>query len=382
MVQKKINLCFVFPDGDGWTGETNYLISLISSLNYLKNKNFNFFVFCSHNKKKLLSKFVNKKNIVSSDIFKKGSIKEKIWKLSKFLFKKDFFLNYFFRKYNINIISHYLPMKKLPSICWIPDLQHLYLKKFFSKKEIKRRDELFQNYLNNSRSIILSSNDTYNQLKKNYKVSNIKTYILNFIPYLNFDRIKNFEYLKKIYNIKKNFIYIPNQFWKHKNHSILIDCAKILKKKNYPVKFVITGNPSLNSFNSIYSNFVNKIQKYGLTEYFHLLGFVPYSHVVNLIYHSKILINPSLFEGWSTTVEEGKILKKKMILSSIKVHKDQAKSVAVFFNPKNAVDLSKKIIQLNKIKIEKTNLNKLKKIFLNKRILFAQKYLSIIKKSL
>ena len=71
-----------------------------------------------------------------------------------------------------------------------------------------------------------------------------------------------------------------------------------------------------------------------------------------------------------------------MILSSIKVHKDQAKSVAVFFNPKNAVDLSKKIIQLNKIKIEKTNLNKLKKIFLNKRILFAQKYLSIIKKSL
>ena len=70
-----------------------------------------------------------------------------------------------------------------------------------------------------------------------------------------------------------------------------------------------------------------------------------------------------------------------MILSSIKVHKDQAKSVAVFFNPKNAVDLSKKIIQLNKIKIEKTNLNKLK-IFLNKRILFAQKYLSIIKKSL
>ena len=92
MVQKKINLCFVFPDGDGWTGETNYLISLISSLNYLKNKNFNFFVFCSHNKKKLLLNFVNKKNIVSSDIFIKGSIKEKIWKLSKFLFKKDFLI--------------------------------------------------------------------------------------------------------------------------------------------------------------------------------------------------------------------------------------------------------------------------------------------------
>ena len=29
---------FCVPDGDGWTGETNYLISLISSLNYLKIK--------------------------------------------------------------------------------------------------------------------------------------------------------------------------------------------------------------------------------------------------------------------------------------------------------------------------------------------------------
>ena len=38
MAQKEINLCLVFPDGDGWTGETNYLISLISSLKIIKKK--------------------------------------------------------------------------------------------------------------------------------------------------------------------------------------------------------------------------------------------------------------------------------------------------------------------------------------------------------
>ena len=42
--------------------------------------------------------------------------------------------------------------------------------------------------------------------------------------------------------------------------------------------------------------------------------------VINLIYHSKILLNPSLFEGWSTTVEEGKVFNKKMILSSNRVN--------------------------------------------------------------
>ena len=45
------------------------------------------------------------------------------------------------------------------------------------------------------------------------------------------------------------------------------------------------------------------------------------------------LINPSFFEGWSTTVEEAKSLGTKMILSNIELHKEQAKE-AMFFDPK------------------------------------------------
>ena len=53
MVQKKINLCFVYPEGDGWTGEINYLDSLISSLLLLKLNKLNFIIFCSYKKKKI-----------------------------------------------------------------------------------------------------------------------------------------------------------------------------------------------------------------------------------------------------------------------------------------------------------------------------------------
>ena len=382
MVQKKINLCLVFPDGDGWTGEINYLISLISSLKIIKKKNFNFFILCSKKRGKYLSKHIKKKHIISSYFFEKNSIQEKFRKLIKFFLTKDLILNYYLNKYNINIISHYEPVNRISSICWIPDFQHLYLTQFFSKTEIQRRDKLFLDYIKRASSIIVSSNDAYSHLKKNYNIDKIKTYVLNFVPKIDLDKIKSLRYLKIKYKIKKNFLYVPNQFWKHKNHSILIECAKLLKKKNFKIKFIITGNPSKGMDNEVYINFINKINKFKLNNYFNLLGFIPYEHVVSLLFHSSILINPSLFEGWSTTVEEGKILGKKMILSNLNVHKEQAPIEAIFFNPNNAKDLAKKIIKLHNIKNNNLKISTLKKRYKKERIYFANHFLDIVEKSL
>jgi glycosyltransferase involved in cell wall biosynthesis len=45
------------------------------------------------------------------------------------------------------------------------------------------------------------------------------------------------------------------------------------------------------------------------------------------------LINPSLFEGWSTTVEEAKSLGVPMLLSGIALHREQAGTRAQYFDP-------------------------------------------------
>ena len=63
MVQKTINLGFIFPESDSWTGEVNYISSLLSSLSILKKKKLNLYVFCSSEKTKYLLTFLSKKNI-------------------------------------------------------------------------------------------------------------------------------------------------------------------------------------------------------------------------------------------------------------------------------------------------------------------------------
>ena len=378
MVQKKINLCFVYPEGDGWTGEVNYLDSLISSLLVLKLNKLNFLIFCSYKKKKNLSSFIPNKNIIASVYFEKKSAFLVLRKIIKLIFKIDLILLYFLKKNKVNIVSHYVPTPGIVSICWIPDLQHHYLKSFFSKFELKRRNLLFNNYIKKAEAVIVSSKDTYFHLNKNYKINKTKTHILNFVPKIDFSVIKNYTSLKKKYNLEPNYIYVPNQFWKHKNHNILVKSAIILKEKNYRVKFVITGNPGSEVDNSVYSDFVRDIAVSHLNEYFVLLGFVPYEDVINLIYHSKILLNPSLFEGWSTTVEEGKIFNKKMILSNLRVHKEQCSNKAAYFKLNDANELAKKIIQLSKVKNNFPKISIIKKNYIKSRFLFAKNYLKII----
>jgi len=78
----------------------------------------------------------------------------------------------------------------------------------------------------------------------------------------------------------------------------------------------------------------------GVAGMFLVLGVVPYDDMLSLMMHSVAVINPSLFEGWSTTVEEAKALGKMVILSRIPVHLEQAPRNGVYFDPGSFADLA------------------------------------------
>src|SRR5690606_16162197 len=63
-----------------------------------------------------------------------------------------------------------------------------------------------------------------------------------------------------------------------------------------------------------------------------------------LMKHSISILQPSLFEGWSTTVEDAKQLNVRIILSDISVHKEQNPQNGFFFNRLDPKDLADKIL--------------------------------------
>jgi glycosyltransferase involved in cell wall biosynthesis len=84
----------------------------------------------------------------------------------------------------------------------------------------------------------------------------------------------------------------------------------------------------------------------GLVDHFRLLGLIPYEHVGPLMVGSVAVLNPSLFEGWSTTVEEARALSVPMVLSDIPVHKEQASELARFFDRSSAASLAEALLSV------------------------------------
>jgi hypothetical protein len=52
------------------------------------------------------------------------------------------------------------------------------------------------------------------------------------------------------------------------------------------------------------------------------------------------MIQPSLFEGWSTTIEDGIALKKLVIASNLGVNQQQLQDLGLYFDPHKPKELA------------------------------------------
>jgi glycosyltransferase involved in cell wall biosynthesis len=85
---------------------------------------------------------------------------------------------------------------------------------------------------------------------------------------------------------------------------------------------------------------MRRVAELGIEEMFRPLGLVPYRDIMSLLRWSVAVINPSLFEGWSTTVEEAKSMGKTVILSDIPTHREQSPDRGKYFSPHSPAQLA------------------------------------------
>jgi len=238
---------------------------------------------------------------------------------------------------------------------WIPDFQEHYLPHFFSKREIESRKRTQRNILKENRPIIFSSNSAREDYKMLYPSAKNKTAILKFASILNFDFRKNSpESLLDKYQITKPYFIVCNQFWKHKNHKLVIEAAILLKSRNVSFKIVFTGKEHDHREPEYSKSVRDMVLQNNLVDDILFLGFIDRQDQLQLMDNSISIIQPSLFEGWSTVVEDAKALNKYIIVSDIPLHREQIEENCLFFDPYNGTDLANKMeTYLNEVDKEK-----------------------------
>jgi len=139
------------------------------------------------------------------------------------------------------------------------------------------------------------------------------------------------------YHLPREFFYLPNQFWVHKNHRVMIDALEVLQGRG--VSAVVAASGALADYRhpQLLQRLESRVAELGLASQFRFLGLIPRADVYALMRGAVAIVNPSLSEGWSTNVEEARALGVPMVLSDIAVHREQAGDRAVFFDADSAI---------------------------------------------
>ena len=355
MGRERIGL--LYTPSSNWIGGTYYVLNIAQALNTLDDKDKpKVWIYC--NKKEEYDDFKNqtnypylKKRIIYPNWNPMYAIGMRILKkmtginlgdLEKFPMKFD----------RVKFVYPFQAIDKNQTIkrkClgWIPDFQEKYLTHFFSEEELHARNEYQNSFIENNVPIVFSSNDACNDFFKFHPNGRkLKTYVLHFaVTHPDFSN-ENINILKEKFGITKGYLFCANQFWEHKNHLFLFKAFLKVKEQGLDYQLVCSGQ-LCDYRNKEYSDQIRSfIEDNHLENEIRILGFIDRTEQLCLMDNSYAIVQPSLFEGWSTVVEDAKRLNKFIFLSCLRVHQEQLSKNVCFFNPHDEDDLVQKLLKV------------------------------------
>ena len=368
--------------GNGWLGGVNYFRNLFVAVKSLPNSQIEMILFTGRSTD--VSHFEGYVQIVRSSLLEQDSFARLVRKGIQKIFKRDVFIYLLLRKHRVNFLSHssYLWCDcDIPAMPWIPDFQVFRMPNMYDSQRLNRLNKTYTSYAKYGNCMLLSSYSAKKDLEKYIDVS-VDSKVLQFASTLMGGiKWRGYEDIALCYQFDRPWFHLPNQFWAHKNHLVVIEALKLAREQGHDLLVVATGNAQDHRNPDFIEGLKNTVKSYGLESSFLMPGIVPYEDMFSIMRHAIAVINPSKFEGWSTSVEEARSLGKQTILSDIDVHREQSPVRCHFFKPDNAMELSKLLIRLNLefdiVKEEGVCRNSMQ-VLNKRRDLFAGKYQEIV----
>ena len=350
-VRKRLGL--IFMNDEQWVGGTYYTINLIHALNILTEEDKpEILAFSNEEDFTKLQKetqypylkyepFGEEKLDVLSRLI--NTITSKFCKLVIFKQKYKGDLDALFIMQRSGYLES-IPFEK--RIYWIPDFQDKHYPEFFTKEGLAKKHDRSQWIADYAINIILSSEAVKKDWEEFYPNFKGRTTVVHFaVAHPEYDSIELSQLLNK-YDLPVNYFFAPNQFWAHKNHMVVIKAAQILKKQGNPVIIAFSGKENDNRNPGYTEKLKGYVQENNLNDVIRFLGFLDRREQLKLMKHAVAVIQPSLFEGWSTVIEDAMAMNQKVIASDLEVNKEQLGDKGLYFERQNAQGLVEKILSV------------------------------------
>jgi hypothetical protein len=232
-------------------------------------------------------------------------------------------------------------------IGWIPDFQHRRLPQYFSEDQRAQRDAHFELLLQNCDAMMFSSDAVradFRELYPGFRGGSAKIHFASSLAWQPNVLAADPTSVIAKYRLPKAFALVVNQFWRHKNHRVVVEAVAQARKQNPDVRVVMVGmlSDARDITNAHLSDIVRRLSAETLFANISVLGEVPFEDLLGLLRCASLVIQPSEFEGWSTTVQDAVALGKPLACSDIATHREQAPEAA-FFGVSDAESLATRL---------------------------------------
>lgn len=217
---------------------------------------------------------------------------------------------------------------------WIPDWQCRHYPDMFPDEERTRRFLQYRMLATEPAVCVLSSQQALADTRRLFPDTKTALRVFHFPAMVDDEAVArtpaDLADTRARFEAPRAYMIVCNQFWRHKNHVVVLEALD--RARDLDIHVVMTGEID----DTRWPDYAAEIKRLATAPHIAsrltLTGRIARQDQIDLMLGAAGFIQPSLFEGWSTFVEESRAFGLPGLLSDIPVHREQNPPGAAFFD--------------------------------------------------
>jgi glycosyltransferase involved in cell wall biosynthesis len=233
----------------------------------------------------------------------------------------------------------------IPTVCTIYDLQYKSYPEFFSVVDIANRDQTFKEACLRATKLVAISDYSRDSAIEHGRLDaeRISTIYLQMAQRISQDNKSSTTIISRFDLIPSQYLMYPANFWKHKNHQMLLTAFGIACHSGLSpeIKLLCTGAPGPRQV-----LLKHAAQVMGLGDRVVFPGYVSNVEMSALMNNSAAVVFPSLYEGFGLPVIEAMAAGVPVACSATTSIPEVAAGAAVMFDPRIPSQIAQAMVTL------------------------------------
>ena len=231
------------------------------------------------------------------------------------------------------------PVSDKPTVLTFWDMQQEFYPQFFTKKEREHRAKTYKKSVHLATRVIVSAEFTKQCLVDLYAVDKNKidvVYTGYSHDYQASRSVAEIDFVRQKYDLDRPFMFYPAATWPHKNHLGLLNALRLLiDRHNFDGMLVLSGI-AMQQHNAL----LEALHELRLSKHVKVLGYLPYATMPCLFNMARLLVFPSLFEGFGMPLVEAMASGCPVVASNCTSIPEVVGDAGTLFDPNSIEDIA------------------------------------------